>query len=208
MTRGGLRLAMLLLLGIGGCSLLPSREASWVVSQVQEHGPYRGASVDNGREALRFYFLAQGDCPDMIRPEAALRYVLQGRLGRFERGHEVCEPVGVDSLQAWVRRYPRPEVLSNLPRATAHFRVMHRDESIVLVRGRFPLAELIQWPGSEDCVAFLPNEPACQIYIDQGSGTMYYDRSTPEVLWMGSRDSGGRCPFLGFALSPPGAPAP
>jgi hypothetical protein len=205
MTRSGRWLPLLLLLGLGGCLGMWAQDATWVVSQVQEHGPYRAATVDRGGEVLRFYFLPRGACAELIRPEAALRYVLQGRLGRFEQGEDVCEPVGVDSLQAWVRRYPKPGVLTNLPRATAHFRVIHRDASMVLVRGRFPLAELIQWPGAQDCVAFLPNEPACRVFIEQGSGTMYYDRSSPEVLWMGTRDAGGRCPFLGFALTPPRA---
>jgi hypothetical protein len=190
-------------LALGGCLLAPGRQGMWVVSQVQEHGPYRAATLGNGREVLRFYFLPRGACAELIRPEAELRYVSRGRLGRFERGEDVCEPVGVDSLEAWARRFPRPEVLTNLPRATTHFRVIHRDASLVLVRGRFPLAELIQWPGAEDCVAFLPAEPACRVYVDQGSGTMYYDRNSREILWMGTRDQGGRCPFLGFALVPP-----
>jgi hypothetical protein len=195
---GSRRLLVFTLLALGGCAGARAGDG-WVVSQVQEQGPYRGATVGNGREVLRFYFLPQGACAALIRPEAVLRYVARGRLGRFERGGEVCEPVGVDSLQAWVRRQRRPEVLTNLPRASAHFRVIHRDAAMVLVRGRFPLAELIQWPGSEDSVAFLPNEPACQVFIDQGSGTMQFSRTSREVLWMGTRDGDGRCPFLGFA---------
>lgn len=202
MIRGGRRLLVFILLALGGCFGARSPDAAWVVSQLEEYGPYRGATVSNGREVLRFYFFDAGACAALIRPEAELSYVARGRLGRFERGDDVCEPVGVDALQAWVARQRRPEVLTNLPRASAHFQVIHRDASIVIVRGRFPLATLIQWPGAADSVAFLPNEPACQVFIDQGSGTMHFDRRSREVLWMGTRTGGGRCPFLGFAASP------
>jgi len=197
--RGRALVAILSALLLCGCRGLWPGDAGWVVSQVRQHGPYRAATLSNGKEALRFYFLPQGDCPALIRSEWVLDYVQIGRLGRFQRGEMKCEPAGVDSLQAWVRRFPRPEVLTNLPRASTYFRIVHRDETMVVVRGRFPLAELVQWPGSEDTVAFLPDEPPCRAFVEQGSGTMYYSRIAPEVLWLGSVGDGGRCPILGFA---------
>jgi hypothetical protein len=191
------RRAVALGVALGGtaCALLFG-SGRWTLRDVSDHGPYRAASLE-GSERLRFYFPLDG-CGAELRPGGSVSYVDSGVFGRVDGQDLRCEAVGVGALASWVRRKGRPVQGNALPRETARFELVHEDESVLLVRGQFPLAPLVFVPGGNDLVAFLPNNAACRSYVGQGAGELQYSRSSAEVLWFGSGEA--RCPVLGLAL--------
>lgn len=173
--------------------------------RVDRHGPYLLVEFRSARALLTL--LAPADdvaCVRMLRPEASLVYRKHGNFGRFEHDGERCDPVGVGSLAAWRDRQPRGSPGGQpIPRATARFREIGRDESVVLVRGRFPLAGRVGVPGGNDVVALLPHEESCTRPIATGVASLEFVPTGRQALRLvGER---GLCPVLALAL--PLAPA-
>lgn len=158
-------------------------------------GPVSGSPLD-----LRFFFPADARCVRLLAPESELEYVSRGVFGRVRSGDEECEALGVGPLEAWRDRRGRPDVAATrdslVPRDVARFAVIHRDEEVVLVRGRFRLAGLAAIPGGDDLVAVLPNTRDCRRPIEAGEASLEYRASGRPAFALVGPD--GLCPVLGF----------
>jgi hypothetical protein len=171
------------------------------ILRLDRHGPYLLVEFRQGRSLLTL--LAPADdaaCAQMLRPEGSVTYRKHGNFGRFEQDGERCDPVGVGSLATWRDRQPRGARGGGpIPRAPARFREIGRDESVVLVRGRFPLANRVGVPNGLDVVALLPvQDPACARPIAAGTASLEFVPAGREALRLiGERAS---CPVLALAL--------
>lgn len=181
-------------------TLNPFAAGKVALLSVDSHGPYLMAQFRQRSSILSFFAPAANEgCVRLLRPEATLVYRRHGNFGRFERDDEHCDAVGVGSLAAWRDRQPRGSRRGSVvPRATARFREIARDEQFVIVRGRFPLAGRANIPAGEDLVAFLPHEAACQRPLARGEGSLEFVPTGPTAFRLvGDR---GLCPVAGFAL--------
>ena len=195
-------------LGIAGCSW---RKATWqlgmggfgmelFVVHLDERGPYLDVGLEGHGLSLRTFTPASEVCRAVLRPEAAVGYVERGIGGRFEREGQSCDAVGFgDPLIRGVRR-PRSGSLgsSPVPRAQASFRVIHEDDDVVLLRGRFPLAPKVGWTGGEDSVVVVDNVARCRGPVERGVASMEYRPSGRNTLSLvGDR---GLCRIEGLIL--------
>ncbi|MCP3986578.1 MAG: hypothetical protein GY723_19515 [bacterium] len=169
------------------------------ISDVQEIGPYRTATLTGKKGSWRLYFPRVGACESMVQPGATSVYRFDGPFGvlRAEQGPN-CSPVGVGSLPAWRDEQPRRRSQFLMPREQARFRVIHRSESFLLIRGAFPLALEIRWPEPMDSVAVLPATPACLAQLDRTKATLEFRATGPDVFILESE--AGPCPIVGLAL--------
>ncbi|MGH7343195.1 MAG: hypothetical protein ACREKH_22130, partial [Candidatus Rokuibacteriota bacterium] len=115
-------------------SLNPFGSTEVVVVGREQHGPYLFVEVQGRQLQHRFVTSASDACARVLAPEAALRYAKHGSFGLFTRGEETCDALGTLSLEAWRSRQPRDQRRrdSVVPRATARFRVVYRDEQYIL----------------------------------------------------------------------------
>ncbi len=181
------------------------------VMSATPRGPYLDARLVGTDFDLTLLFPASDLCARLVQAESALTWVPDGSFGavRDDEGSK-CSAVGVASLAAWRDRFPQRRVGPTFPRETARYRVIHRDEDAVLVRGRFPLAGLVKIPGGNDLVAVIPNSEACQAALARSESSLEFRDTGPVPYRLGSGD--GSCPVQGFAIppavaaGPPGAP--
>ena len=181
-----------------GLNPFASSEVS--ILRLDRHGPYLFVEFRSGRALITILAPAADEaCARMLRPEASLVYRRAGHFGRFERDGEACDPVGVGSLAAWRDRQPRgASGGSPLPRRPARFREIARDEAVVLVRGRFPLAGRVGVPNGHDVVAALPNEAVCVRAIESGTASLEFVPTGRQALRLvGER---APCPVLALAI--------
>ena len=169
-------------------------------------GPYLDARLVGTDFDLRLLFPASERCARLLVPETRTTWQREGIFGAV-RGPdgESCDAVGVASLAAWRDRHPRPPHGGAFPRETARYRVVHRDEDAVLVRGRFLLASLVGIQGY-DVVALIPATEACRAPLARSESTLEFRDSGPIPYRLVSPD--GSCPVLGFALPPSVAAGP
>ncbi len=188
--------------------LNPFASSTISILHLDRHGPYLLVEFRSG-SALLTLLAPAGDeaCARMLRPEATLVYQKHGNFGRFEDDGEHCDPVGVGSLAAWRDRQPRgPSGGSLIPRSTARFEEIGRDESVVLVRGRFPLAGRVGVPNGQDVVALLPNEAVCSPAIARGTASLeFFPTGRQALRLVGER---GSCPVLALAAPLDAAESP
>jgi hypothetical protein len=179
------------------------------VTDVVARGDYldaklMGAGVDHlgGRlvrpgMALRFFFPREPTCQAVLLPGAEEEYVKAGKLGRVRSESGVCDPVGVASLRAWRDRRPRGrQDRIRVPRSQAVFKPIYRDEEIVLVRGRFPLASRIGWVGEHDTIAAIPRRPECEKVLERGAASLEYRVAGQDPFRL--IEDKGYCPVVGF----------
>lgn len=178
--------------GIGA----PGTSLAAEVGAVMVRHRYLDASVSAGDFQYRFFFPDEARCRDLLNHPEGASFVWLGPLGRVARGEERCSPVGILSLQAWRDRGPR---LSRepVPRAQAVFTEVWRDQEMVLVRGRFPLAGMANWIGGHDSIAILPNVEDCLGFLEEGVTSMEFHASGKNPLVLLNED--GLCPITGFA---------
>lgn len=167
------------------------------------HGPYWLVHLANDRFDLRFLAPRSGACTALLDAESA-RYAREGFFGSLSRGDAICDLTGVASLARWRDRTTRAPGRP-LPRATARFAEIHRDESFVLVRGRFPLLGRIGLPAGVDMVALLPNGEACQRPVERGEAALEFSDSSAWAYRL--RSDTALCEVMGFALPAPPAQA-
>lgn len=176
---------------------LPGMRQSAQVTSLQERGRLLDARLESEDFNLRFLFEDNDDCRELLRVGAEVQYAFVGPFGKV-RGEDVtCEPIGVLSLAQWRDRKPRPSV-PPLPRAQANFRQIYVDEELVFVRGRFPLASLVDFQGTEDLIAAVPRIPACEDPLEGGVASMEYMASGPDAFRLVSPE--GTCPIEGLAI--------
>jgi hypothetical protein len=170
-------------------------------------GGYLDATL-SGDPEVRFLFPAIGACADILKPEAAVEYWGRGRYGELANPDpegRTCAPLGVGNLEVWRNAGPRPTVYgasgSPMPRKTARFSEVWRDDAEIFLRGRFPLASWIGFR-SDDVVAVVPNSENCRGVIADGEATMeYHYNGTPAYSLMMKPPAG--CSIRAFAIPPP-----
>ena len=165
-----------------------SGETRYVLS-LAARGGYLDATL-SGSPEVRFLFPDQGPCAEILKPEAAVEYWARGRFGEISNPDpegKPCSPLGVGHLETWRNAGPRPVSYGPggpLPRKTARFQEIWRDEAEIFLRGRFPLASWIGFR-SDAVVAVLPNQGHCRGAIADGEATMEYRYSgTPAFSLM------------------------
>jgi hypothetical protein len=180
--------------------LNPFATTDVVVIGRDRHGPYLFAEVRGRQLDERFVAPDSEACARVLAPEAELRFAKQGSFGRFTREGEACDAVGTLSLDAWRNRQPRDKRRrdSVVPRSTARFRVVHRDEQYIFLRGRFALASRVGVPAAFDVVALLPDSEPCRDVASRREASLEFRFAGREPFQLLA--SGRRCVVAGFAM--------
>jgi hypothetical protein len=179
-----LAIALAAALGVGGCNW---RKTTWelgmggfgmelLVAYVVERGPYLDAGLTGHGLDMRTFVPANDVCRAVLNTEAPVTYVERGVAGGFEREGLSCDAVGYgDPLIRGARQPRRGELQTTpVPRAQATFRKIYEDDDVVLLRGRFPAAVAVGWPGGRDSVVVVDNVARCRGPIEKGVASMEY----------------------------------
>ena len=207
--RAGLTALLLLLLAADGCGSrgrkgwelgFGSFATDLSVARVVPRGDYLDVSLVGHGLSLDAYTPRSEACNQVLLPEAQVDYVERGVAGRLRRGDVSCDAVGIGGSRVQRARQPRRSDLRStpIPRAQATFREVHRDEEVILVRGRFPLASQVGWSGGGDSVAVLPNDPVCQGALAGGVASMEYRPAGRTTLSLVGAQA--LCPIIGLIL--------
>ncbi len=182
---------------------LGSFGADLFVVGVARRGDYLEATLARHGLAIRTYAPVSEDCGFVLQPEAMVSYVERGIGGRFEREGVRCDAVGIGDPQLQRARQPRGDTLSRspVPRSQATFRRIYQDDEVILLHGRFPEAARIGWARADDCVAVVPNTPACQAAVADGVASMEYRAAGRDTLSLVS--GRGPCRIVGLAIPRP-----
>lgn len=171
----------------GGCAT--TKHSS--VAEVARRGSYLDASFATSSGVWRFLFPASPECAAVLRPEAPVIYNPGGMWGSFHSPDgAVCEPAGISNLEKWRRSRVEGE---GRPSSPARWEVVHRDEQVFLLRGRFALASRIGVAGSHDVVAMVANDDTCRPVAESGAATLVFRSAGRPAFQL------GRCPVLAFA---------
>lgn len=177
-----------------------------VVVSARPRGAYLEVRLVGVDVDLTLIFPATELCAETLAPASSATWQQSGHFGYVRgAGGEKCTAVGVASLRAWrATRGPSTALGQPFPPETAHYEVVHRDEEVVQLRGRFPLTYLAAIPGGVDIVAFVPNSEACRRPIEDGEAMLAYRDSGPVSFQLGAA-----CRVTGFArpVRALGAPA-
>jgi len=179
---------------------LPLTSFSWKVEGTTARGPYLDVSlVRESGVTARIFTLDTPQCRSVLAPGSGIEWKQSGPAGRFARGDESCDGAGVSDLAN--PRRPRP-IGQIAPSALATFTPLHSDEATIFLRGRFPLGSTVGWPVDQDCVAVLPNTPACRDAAADGRATLQYWPSDASVLRL-MTPGPESCPVLALLGPPP-----
>ncbi len=150
-----------------------------VMDRIQ-HGGYVLATLQFESTQARFLVPASPECFRVLQIPGRVDFTREGRVGDMVRGVTHCEAVGIASLEAWRDRSSRP-FSSALPAGEeATFNPFYVDAGVILVRGSFPQATRIGWRPTDDVVAMLPRNAACDAVASAGKGKMaFWDTGTP-----------------------------
>ena len=172
---------------VGGCAT--TRHSS--VAEVARRGSYLDASFATSSGVWRFLFPASGDCAAVLKPEAPITYQPGGIWGRFYSPEgAVCEPAGISNLDRWRRSRVEGE---GRPSSPARWEVVHRDNQVFLLRGRFALASRIGVAGTHDIVAMVANDDVCRPVAESRAATLVFRQSGRPAFLL------GQCPVVAFA---------
>lgn len=170
------------------------------VVRVVPRGDYLDATLVGHGLSLDVYTPRTEVCSRVLEAEAQVDYVERGVAGRLERDGDSCDAVGIGGSRVQRARQPRASDprSSPIPRAQATFREVHRDEEVILVRGRFPLASRVGWSGGGDSLAVVPNDAVCSSALAGGVASMEFRPSGRTTLSLvGSK---ALCPIIGLIL--------
>ena len=183
---------------------VPGTRLDAEVGPATTRGSYLDAQVTAGGFDYRFFFPNEPVCQALLgQPD--LRFVWLGTLGRVTNGDQRCDAVGVLSLQAWRDRQPRFSQ-EPLPRAPARYDTIYRDDDLMQLAGRFPLAAQLGFGGTQRLIVVVPNQGACRRLAAPAPRTvsMEYRASGPDALTLIS--GGELCRVLGLAQPRPSSP--
>lgn len=169
-----------------------------LVARVDRRGPYLDASLVGHGLSLEVMAPDTELCRRVFAPEARVDYVERGIGGHYVREGETCIAAG-GGLGLVGSRMPRATTLTEtpIPRSQASFMVLHVDEEMLLLRGRFPETRRIGWTGFDDTVVGVPNIPVCRSAIEGGVASMEYRVDDRQRLTLvGDR---GLCPIATVA---------
>jgi hypothetical protein len=177
------------------------------VVSVAPHGDYLEATLAGHGLSLTLFAPNDAACAGVLAPEATLNYVERGIAGRLEREGARCDAVGIGPPFTERAREPRRQSLRStpIPRAQASFRILHQDDELVLLRGRFPLAFHVGWAGGDDSVVAVPADPVCRAAAEDGVASMEYRPTGRSTLVLIGRDA--LCGIVGLMLPPGQLPA-
>jgi len=147
---------------------------------------------------LRTFAPRTPECRAVLAPEASVDYVARGAWGELEGSGRACPAIGIGTLPLWRDKQPDPIGLDGtpVPREQASYRPVYSDESVIFLRGRFPLAGLLGWTGSDDTIAVVSHVPACQDVFTRRTASMQYYPNGEPVLGLVSGDT--LCPIQGL----------
>ncbi len=188
MKRAAIPFAVLTLL-VGACA---GPKGSYV-SQSIVRGPYIDAVLSVPDGDWRFLFPNNPTCAAMLKVEAPLTYTQRGIFGRTTSADgSVCDPVGTASLTKWRRRRGRQEG-EMAPSSRADWKIIHRDNEVLLLRGRFAVASRLGLGSTWDAVMMVANDDLCRPIAESGNATLTFRTSGSRVLDLGA------CPVIGIA---------
>lgn len=202
--------------GGGGCTTdevlgqarIPGTSTVATFTDVTPRFGYLDVTTETGGATLRFFLPPSPECQAVAGASGRARYQFIGPLGRFTLGETRCDPLGILSLRAWRDRRPRgAQPRETIPRAQATFQVIDRDDELVFVSGRFPLAGRVGWVGGVASRALLPaNDAACDRAIETGVASMEFRVSGRRPFTLVGPN--GLCDMVGFVYErQPEAPA-
>lgn len=178
-------------------SLNPAASYEVGVVEATPRGPYYVTRLRGDGLDLKFFVPMTDACRDLLESSGPLVYRRAGVFGELSEGDTRCDLAGTATLAAWRDRLGRVPG-QPFPRGTARFEEIHRDEEVVLVRGRFPLLGRIRMPGGVDAVAMLPNDPQCLRPIERGQASLEFSDSARWAYRLVS--DAGPCVVEGFAM--------
>lgn len=180
--------------GITGKPKRPRATETVLISNVIERAGYLEATLGTSDGPLRLYFAADEICRGLLTEGSDVAYGGLGMLGEVTGDAGRCPATGTSSLRAWHDRQTRSQELGK-PRATARFTKIHEDASVLMVRGRFPMARVLGW-AADDLVAVLPVGEDCRSIAERGEAFMTYDRVRAPVFTLTRGDI--RCEIQGL----------
>ena len=165
----------------------------FTVERVVPRGGYLDVTLQ-GQSALRTFLPDAVDCRGLVKPGAAVRYEWDGAMGVVAEklGSRRCQVVGIGSLPEW--RLTRPEDTGlpdgrGVPRELARYRVVFRDQDVILARGSFPLTRHLGWVGPAEAVVLLRNTPGCaRGPAALGTASLEYFPAGERVLGLVAKD--------------------
>ena len=170
-----------------GC--VTTKESS--VTEVAQRGNFLDASFVASSGVWRFLFPASPECAAVLKPEAPVTYNPGGMWGSFHGPDgTVCNPAGIGNLDRWRRSRVEGE---GRPSSPARWEVVHRDEEVFLLRGRFAVASRVGLAGTHDIVAMVANDEVCRAVAESGNATLVFRQSGSPAFLL------GQCPVLAFA---------
>lgn len=152
---------------------LPGIRTQMQVDALVERGPYLEAALSFESSAMWAYAAPSEGCRAVFEPGGSVEYVDNGPLGEFRRDELDCQILGVGNLELW-RDRNRRATPAGIPRAQANFELLHADEELTLLRGRFPLATAVGFSGGMDLVAVVENTKNCEGPVAKGTASMEY----------------------------------
>ncbi len=179
---------VIVLSALGGCAKVgavrlppyPGRAIPFDVARVSMRDTYLDVELENDRRSLRLFLPDTDACQTVLAGQGSVAFVEDGPIGVVRRGAESCDAIGIGSLADWRDRRPRPTGVFS-PRSQATFTLIYADMDLALVRGRFPLAGLVGWPGGLDTIAAIPrtealHEAAAAFMTERGDDAVEFAR--------------------------------
>jgi len=176
------------------------RTAPLRVERITPRGPYLDVVLAGDGVELRSFTPDDDACRRLLGAESGVQYASVGAGGRFTRGEQVCDAVGIGD--PFLQRLRQPRGTSSggpaIPRAQATYRALHLDDEVALLHGSFPLARFVGWAGGRDTVAVVARGGACEGPIARGVASMEYRPTGPDTLGLVGSD--GLCRIEGLIL--------
>lgn len=145
---------------------------------------------------LRFYFSAASEsCRALLVDGSQVEYRGGGAFGEVAGSAGDCLAEGTACLRKWHDRQSR-RMVHGKARVIARFQKTYEDDSVLVIRGRLPLATVLGLI-ADDLVAILPARAECRAVAESGEAFMNYERSVGPVFSLTSAET--RCEFLGLA---------
>lgn len=174
------------------------------VERVAERAGYLDVSLVGSGIAMRSFTAADGVCRRVLERDRKVGYLERGIGGRFTRGDERCDAIGIGDPR--LRRSNRPRGGGNrpIPRGQASFRTIYEDADVLMLRGRFPLTDRVGWSGGRDSVAVVANSDRCRTATASGTASIEFRPTGANTLALVARD--GLCRIEGLILPLPETP--